>query len=81
MADKGFLPDAPNAEASSDISHESVQDNSSPTSAADKEKSNLEQLFDTDEEDDEEFPSSSVPHAEPKYVSASSRRLLALYQS
>ncbi|KAI9685697.1 MAG: hypothetical protein M1822_004257 [Bathelium mastoideum] len=78
MSESEVLPDAPVAEASSDISRDGSQDagsesrtgESSPTN---KEKMNLEDMFDDDDEEESEFPSSSIAPPEPDQSAKSGR--------
>lgn len=73
ITEEGNLPDAPIEEASSDVSHDASPDHSSQSgpltsSAADKERMNLESMFDDDDDDDDgsQFLSSSALNQEPE---------------
>ena len=73
MAEEDTLTDAPTRESLSDVSPDGSPDNSSQSSPAgssptEKEKINLEDMFD-DEQEDSEFPSSSLAPPELEYAS------------
>ena len=76
MAEEASLPDAPTEEASSDVSHDASPNNSSQSgpatsSPADKERVDLENMFDDDDENDSQLLSSNSINQEAEYVSTS----------
>ncbi|KAL9071260.1 MAG: hypothetical protein Q9157_005522 [Trypethelium eluteriae] len=60
VAEDGILPDAPALGGSSNSSQDASQEDSPQSAPANAEKLNLENMFDDDDEDDTEFPSSSI---------------------